>query len=120
MKIIMMGTGPFAVPTFQMLLGSCHEVSALFTRPIADGGKRRKTSENPMRDAGEAAGLPVFDPVDINASSALEQLRSLQPELFVVCDYGQILSQECLQSFSKSKPYLVVYIDLVDSLEVDF
>ena len=94
MRLIMFGTGPFAVPTFESLLESDHEVVALITRPIADSGKRRKTSENPTREAGEKAGLPILDPLNVNES--VEELKAFDADLFVVCDYGQILSRECL------------------------
>ena len=47
MRLIMFGTGPFAVPTFEALIQSPHEVVALFTRPIADSGKRRKNRREP-------------------------------------------------------------------------
>lgn len=96
MRIIMFGTGPFAVPTFQSLLNSAHEVPLLVTRPIPDSGKRRKSVANPTRDAGEAAQIEIFDPLSINTPDAIEKLQSYQPDLFVVCDYGQILSRECL------------------------
>ncbi|MCP4476742.1 MAG: methionyl-tRNA formyltransferase [Planctomycetaceae bacterium] len=96
MRLIMFGTGPFAVPTFEALIQSPHEVVALFTRPIADSGKRRKTAENPTRDVAESAGLSVFDPMNVNDSESVEQLLKFEADLFVVCDYGQILSRECL------------------------
>ena len=100
MRLIMFGTGPFAVPTFESLLDSDHEVVALVTRPIADSGKRRKTSENPTRDAGEKANengkakFEILDPFNVNES--VEELKALKADLFVVCDYGQILSRDCL------------------------
>ena len=96
MRLIMFGTGPFAVPTFESLLNSDHEVLALVTRPIADSGKRRKISENPSRDAGEKAELLILDPADVNQPQSVAQLKELEADLFVVCDFGQILSNECL------------------------
>jgi methionyl-tRNA formyltransferase len=54
-----------------------------------------------MRQAAEAAGVPVLDPVDINTTEACGQLASLQPDLLVVCDYGQILSPAALASARK-------------------
>ncbi|MFT7629704.1 MAG: methionyl-tRNA formyltransferase [Mariniblastus sp.] len=96
MRLIMFGTGPFAVPTFRSLLSSPHEVLALVTRPIADSGKRRKSAENPTRDAGQEHGLPILDPLSANTPEFVAQLESLEPDLFVVCDYGQILSRKCL------------------------
>lgn len=97
MRLVMFGTGPFAVPTLQSLLESPqHEVLALVTRPIADAGRRRKTSENPTRDLGESAGLTILDPPDANHPDFVASLGQLQADVFVVCDYGQILSPECL------------------------
>ena len=96
MRIVMFGTGPFAVPTFEALLASDHEVCALYTRPIADSGNRRKSAANPTRDVAEAKGLVIHEPMDANAPESIQVLKDLRAELFVVCDYGQILSRECL------------------------
>lgn len=99
MKLILFGTGPFAVPSFKSLIDdSSHEVLALVTRPIADAGKRRKTAENPTRDMGESEGLKVLDPADANDSSFVKTLVDYQADLLVVCDFGQILSNECLDA----------------------
>jgi methionyl-tRNA formyltransferase len=92
----MFGTGPFAVPIFEALLNSDHEVIALVTRPIPNSGKRRKTAENPTRDVGEKQGVSIFDPGNVNDPQSVARLIEWQADLFVVCDYGQILSRECL------------------------
>lgn len=98
MRLIMMGTGPFAVPTFQSLLASTHEVSALVTRPSAAIRTHRKvqSAASPMRDIAQRHGLRILDPEDVNSVEAREELRRLNPDLLVVCDYGQILSAETL------------------------
>lgn len=97
MKLILFGTGPFAVPSFASLIDdAAHQVAALVTRPIADAGKRRKTAENPTRDLGTAKGLTVLDPIDANDPAFVKTLADYQADLFVVCDFGQILSNDCL------------------------
>lgn len=96
MKLILFGTGPFAVPAFENLIRSDHEVVAMVTRPIQNAGKRRKTAENPTRDLGESHGLEIFDPPSINTDDAVATLESFDADLFVVCDYGQILSRSAL------------------------
>lgn len=95
MRIIMMGTGGYAVPTFEALLDSDHEVVSLITKPPA-GRKRKSAPVNPMRAAAEARGLTIHDPESINSPEGHEILRAAGAELFVVCDYGQILSPETL------------------------
>jgi methionyl-tRNA formyltransferase len=44
----------------------------------------------------EEAGLDVFAPESINSPEAHAWLREKSADLFVVCDYGQILSRETL------------------------
>lgn len=96
MRIIMFGTGPFAVPTFQSLLDSSHELPALVTRPIQDAGKRRKSAANPTRELAEQRAVKIFDPPTANDPEFIVQLQEFQSDLFVVCDYGEILSRACL------------------------
>jgi len=96
MRLLMMGTGPFAVPTFESLLSSEHEVAALVTRPVASPAGRRKGPANPMRDVADARGVKVLDPEDVNADDVIQRLQQLQADLLVACDYGQILSAETL------------------------
>jgi methionyl-tRNA formyltransferase len=99
-RIVVMGTGPFAVPTFHALIASSHQIGALFTQPERVGPGRgkgaAKGAANPMRAAAEQAGIPVHDPPDVNSQAAQRTLRELAPDLLMVCDYGQILSDETL------------------------
>ncbi len=96
MRLIMFGTGPFAVPTFESLLDSEHDVVWLVTRPIADSGKRRKSAENPTRDVAQQRGVEILDPVNVNDPEFVARLIDCHADLLIVCDYGQILSRECL------------------------
>jgi methionyl-tRNA formyltransferase len=98
MRILMMGTGPFAVPTFRALLASDHTVLALVTRPAvaAPGRSSAVVSSGPMRDVAEAAGLPVYAPESINDPLVIAELTAIGADLCVVCDYGQILSPGAL------------------------
>ncbi len=96
MRLIMMATGPFALPTFESLLASTHDVAVLVTRPQPPVRTRGQAPHNPMREAAESHGVDVLCPDDINASAARAQLAALRADLFVVCDYGQILSPATL------------------------
>jgi methionyl-tRNA formyltransferase len=98
LRLVMMGTGPFAVPTFEALLGSPHRVLALVTRPDRPiHGKPKQTApHNPMRAVAEQRSLEVFAPESINGPESQERLRGWSADLLVVCDYGQILALESL------------------------
>jgi methionyl-tRNA formyltransferase len=95
LRIVVMGTGPFAVPMFRGLVESPHAIAAVVTRPDhAPPGRR--PPPNPMREAAAAAGVGILDPEKVNEPAAVAALASLRPDLFVVCDYGQILSRDLL------------------------
>ncbi len=97
MKIVVMGTGPFAVPMFRALVDSDeHDVLCLITRPSRQG-KSRQAAVNPMRGAAEPYDLTVHAPEDINSEEGQSLLREYAPDLLVVCDYGQILAAETLK-----------------------
>ena len=95
LKLVVMGTGPFAVPMFEGLRRSPHRVLAVITRP-AHAAPGRRPPKNPMRVAAEAAGLPVLDPERVNDDESVAAIEKLGADLFVVCDYGQILSPRLL------------------------
>jgi methionyl-tRNA formyltransferase len=95
LRIVVMGTGPFAVPMFRALVASPHPIVAVVTRPDhAPPGRR--PPPNPMREAAGAAGIGILDPEKVNEPTVVASLAALRPDLFVVCDYGQILSRDLL------------------------
>jgi methionyl-tRNA formyltransferase len=98
MRYIMMGTGPFAVPTFQTLLNSSHETVALFTKPVRTIPGSKHHPPTPMADAARTAGIATYMPEDVNQPEVVQQLEQLGADILVVCDYGQILKSPVLQS----------------------
>lgn len=95
MRLVMMGTGPFAVPTFHALLDSRHEVMALVTQPKRTS-RGRPEPPAPMRVVAEERGVPILDFERVNTDEARAALREVAPELLIVADYGQILAPETL------------------------
>jgi methionyl-tRNA formyltransferase len=99
MRLIMMGTGTFAEPTFAALLEGGHEVVALFTQPERAGGKERSSSRqmrHGMKEMAVARGVPVHQPDSVNAAEGVEAVKQAHADLYVVAAYGQILSAEVL------------------------
>src|SRR5262245_37458584 len=99
MRLVMMGTGTFAEPTFEALFGSSHQIVGLVTQPDravgAERGSTRQTGKG-MKTIAEERGIPVYQPVSINAPEGVALVRECQPELVVVAADGQILSQAVL------------------------
>jgi len=92
MRLIVLGTGPFAVPTLQKLVASRHEIALVITRPPTD----RKATASPMQQTGESLNLEVWAPTTVNIPESQARILSLKPDLLVVCDYGEILRPETL------------------------
>jgi methionyl-tRNA formyltransferase len=99
MRLVMMGTGSFAEPTFEAILQSSHEVVGLVTQPDKPTGKERGSTRQARRGMKELAlerGIPMLQPESINTTEGVRSLQEWQPDLLVVAAYGQILSKDVL------------------------
>ncbi len=102
MRIVMMGTGTFAEPTFEALLASFGaDVVGLVTQPERDTGNKRGSTRQTGKGMATiarnaASGVQIAQPESINTPEGLELLRAMQPDLLVVAAYGQILSKDVL------------------------
>lgn len=92
MRLIFMGTGPFAEPTLRHLYQSAHRVAAVVTQPERPAHGRRGAAKSPVRLLAEEHGTPILDPLNVNDAEAQASIRRFEPDLLVVADYGQILS----------------------------
>jgi methionyl-tRNA formyltransferase len=96
MRLILMGTGPFGLPTFRGLYETQHRIVALITSPMRERRGKRPAPVNPIRQMADERGTPIFDPEDVNDGPSRAQLAAYEGDLLVVCDYGQILSAATL------------------------
>ena len=91
-----MGTGPFAVPSFEALRAGGYEIALVVTKPTPPVKSRKGPPPNPVRQWADDHGLPVFDPASINEPDAIENAIQQHADLMVVCDYGHILKPAAL------------------------
>jgi methionyl-tRNA formyltransferase len=96
MRIVIMGTGPFAVPACKQILADGHKIPLVITRPVI-AAPGNKLPPRPVFDWARESQLEIAEPASINSPQAIQQLAECSPDLLFVCDYGQILSKECLQ-----------------------
>jgi len=87
MRLIMLGTGPFAVPTLEALAASPHEVLLVVARPP----RGRHAEASPLQRAGESLNIQTWTPESVNLPDAQARLAALAADLLVVCDFGEIL-----------------------------
>ncbi len=102
LRIAMMGTGTFARPTFEALLGASGvAVVGLVTQPDRDAGQVRGSTRQTgpsLKEIAQARGVPVYQPDSVNTPEGVAQLRAWRPDLLVVAAYGQILKREVLEA----------------------
>ena len=96
MRIVMMGTPDFAVPSLKALLREKYNVVGVFCQPDRPKGRGHKLAACPVKEEAVKAGIPVFQPVRIKSPEGLAMLRVLEPDLCVTAAFGQLLSAECL------------------------
>ena len=96
MRIVFMGTPDFAAASLKKLLDEQLEVVGVFTQPDKPKGRGMELSFSPVKELALEAEIPVFQPEKMRDGTALEQLKSLDPELLVVVAYGRILPDEIL------------------------
>ncbi len=96
LRLVLMGTGPFAVPSFEALVDAGHEIPLVVTRPAREVKSRKGPPPSPVREFAAMHGFDLFDPPSINANDAIARVASAKPDLLVVCDFGQILSSDAL------------------------
>lgn len=94
-RLVMMGTGRFALPAFLQLLDSPHQVVGLYTQPDRTGSGHHR-HVNPMKETALSRDIPVFQPANVNTAESLDELRALNADLCVVAAFGQILSADLL------------------------
>jgi methionyl-tRNA formyltransferase len=98
LSMILMGTGPFAVPSFEAIRAAGHPISLIVTRPQPPVKSRKGPPPSPVRDWATKHDFVIFDPTSINDAEPVDRLSNLNPDLLVVCDYGQILKPAALES----------------------
>lgn len=96
MKIVYMGTPDFAVGALEAIIEAGHEVVGVVTQPDKPKGRSGQMQFPPVKECAVKHGLRVFQPVRVKTPEAVEELRSMGADLFVVAAFGQILSKEIL------------------------
>lgn len=105
LRIIYMGTPPFAVPALEALvrgtppgavLPEGYEIVTVITRPDKPAGRKQEIAYSPVKQAAQAHNLPVWQPGSFKKAENQRALAAYQADLFIVAAFGQILPQAVL------------------------
>jgi len=96
MKIVFFGTSEFAVSPLQGLIKCKHELVLVITQPKRQRGRGLKLLPTAVESYAKDSNIEVVAYEDVNSKESIANLREKAADLFVVVDFGQILSDELL------------------------
>ena len=83
-RVVFMGTAPFAVPSLEILAEHGYPIPAVVTGPDRPRGRGREISPTAVKVAALSLGIPVLQPERLRDPGFAGALRSLDPALIVV------------------------------------
>lgn len=98
LRVIFAGTPDFAATHLTALLGSHHQVVAVYTQPDRPAGRGRKLTPSPVKQLAIQHDIPVYQPLSLKDDDAQQTLDALDADLMVVVAYGLILPRAILET----------------------
>jgi methionyl-tRNA formyltransferase len=99
LRLVFIGTPDFAVPTLLEIVGSGHDVAAVYTRAPRPAGRGMAERPSPVAREAERFKLPVFTPKSLKGADAADAMRAHGADAAVVVAYGLILPKTILDVF---------------------
>src|SRR5256884_9670967 len=108
MRIVFIGAGKTGVPTLKALLKSEPHIAAVVTQSNKPVGRAHFVEPPPIKKAlmsgatyaspaRTGRALPILQPARMKDQHAIDEIRTLGPDVIVVVAYGQILPRTVLQ-----------------------
>ncbi len=98
MRIIFMGTPPFAVPALDALVAAGHDIVGVYTRAPQPANRGKSLSKSAVHLRAEALGLTVHTPRSLRDPEAQAAFAALDADAAIVAAYGLILPQAVLDA----------------------
>jgi methionyl-tRNA formyltransferase len=95
-RLLLLGTPQFAVPTLDRLARE-HEIVLVVAQPDKPAGRGMKMQAPPVAVRARELGLPLAQPARVRNDDFLAQVRALAPDAGIVVAYGKILPPALLE-----------------------
>jgi len=96
MKVVFFGSTEYSVEILKKLKELNHRL-IVFCPPDKRKGRHLRLSPSPVKLFCLENEIEFFQPQDINSQQNLEILKKFSPDIFLVCEYGQIFGKEILK-----------------------
>ncbi|MBU3759161.1 MAG: methionyl-tRNA formyltransferase [Candidatus Omnitrophica bacterium] len=91
MNIVFFGSDDFSLASLNACLESSHQVVLAVTTPPQKQGRGLTLVPTPVQQFAASRRIPFAAPEDLKNDALPDQLRSLDPGLFVVASYGKFI-----------------------------
>ena len=96
-KIIFFGTPDFAAGILKLLIDNKYNIAAVFTQPDKKVGRKQKIEFSPVKDLALKNKTEIFQPENLRVIGLDEEIKNIEPDLFIVAAYGKILPKAILE-----------------------
>jgi methionyl-tRNA formyltransferase len=98
-RTVYLGTSEFAAMVLRRLAGSPHRPALVLTPPDRRQGRGRKVAPPPAAVGANELGLDLLQAEDVNDAEASGRIRAAEPEVVLVCAFGQLIREPLLTEF---------------------
>jgi methionyl-tRNA formyltransferase len=93
MRVVVFGSGEFAIPTLRSIAADGHEIVGVVSRPDHPRGRGKTSQPTPLKAAAVDMGFDVLTPPDVNAPEVIRQMRRYGADLAYVAAFGQKIGE---------------------------
>ncbi len=94
MKFVFFGTDDFSVAILEKLMSDFYYPSLVISQPDKPVGRKQVMTPPPIKHVCETHRIPLLQPT--KAIETLEAVRAIEPDLFIVASFGQLLPKALL------------------------
>ncbi|MGB7418209.1 MAG: methionyl-tRNA formyltransferase [Erythrobacter sp.] len=98
MRLIFMGTPPFAATALRALYDAGHEIAAVYTQPPRAARRGKKLQVSAVHELAEELAIAVEHPETLRDENAQVHFASYGAEAAIIAAYGLILPQAILDA----------------------
>ena len=100
MKLLVLASGEFAIPTLRSIRSrGLHTIACVVTQPDRAAGRGRHAVPTPVKVWALETGLEVVEAPDVNDASMVDRFRGLKADLGVVIAFGQKVGAALIDAF---------------------